>query len=116
MLKRYLRAQLTVLLFGGLAGPVLLAVYFGLGDMARPALNWMFWVGLIVTVFDVAAALALATRAVKSPARQDFPLPAAVLPPLTVSQRLLQLDTLHATGAITDAEYSARRQQILADL
>ena len=34
----------------------------------------------------------------------------------TVSQRLEQLDTLHATGAITDAEYNAKRQEILADL
>ena len=40
--------------------------------------------------------------------------PAAVAP--TVSQRLEQLQTLHATGAITDAEYAAKRQDILNDL
>ena len=36
--------------------------------------------------------------------------------PLTVSQRLQQLETLHVTGAITEAEYSAKRREILADL
>jgi hypothetical protein len=34
----------------------------------------------------------------------------------TVAQRLQQLDTLRATGSITDAEYTAKRQQIIADL
>ena len=36
--------------------------------------------------------------------------------PLTVSQRLQELQTLRATGAITDDEYSAKRREILADL
>ena len=45
------------------------------------------------------------------------PVPTAVasLGP-TVSQRLEQLQALHAAGAITDAEYNAKRQEILADL
>jgi hypothetical protein len=34
----------------------------------------------------------------------------------TVSQRLQQLETLRATGSITDAEYADKRQQIIADL
>jgi hypothetical protein len=49
----------------------------------------------------------------------DPPLPAAsflAAPPPTVSQRLQQLDTLRATGAITDAEYAGKRREILADL
>lgn len=37
-------------------------------------------------------------------------------PALTVSLRLQQLEMLHATGAITDAEYAVKRQEILADL
>jgi hypothetical protein len=46
------------------------------------------------------------------------PPPAAFVatPPPTVSQRLQELQTLRATGAITDEEYNAKRSQILADL
>jgi hypothetical protein len=60
VLKRYLKAQAVVLLCGGLVGPIFLTVYFVLGPMARPALNWMYWVGLLVTAADVLAALSLA--------------------------------------------------------
>lgn len=72
MLARYLKAQLTVLLFGGLVGPIFLAVYFALGPMARPYINWMFWVGLLVTVIDVLAALALANAGAQSAARHEI--------------------------------------------
>ena len=41
---------------------------------------------------------------------------AAAAPGITVSQRLQELETLRATGAITDAEYGEKRTQILADL
>lgn len=34
----------------------------------------------------------------------------------TAAQRLQQLDTLRATGSITEAEYTAKREQIIADL
>jgi hypothetical protein len=46
------------------------------------------------------------------------PSPAASFgaPPVSVSQRLQELETLRATGAITDSEYAAKRQEILADL
>ena len=53
MLGRYLKAQGTVLLFGGLVGPIFLIVYFALGTMARPYIQWMFWVGLFITAADV---------------------------------------------------------------
>ncbi len=58
MLARYLKAQLVVLLCGGLVGPIFLVVYFtlGLGSL----LQWMFYVGLLITVADVLIALALA--------------------------------------------------------
>lgn len=59
MVGRYLKAQLMVLLCGGLVGPIFLAVYFAFGR--DEMLAWMFWVGLLVTVVDVLAALALAT-------------------------------------------------------
>jgi len=71
MLKRYLKAQLMVLLCGGLVGPIFLAVYFALGTMARPYLNWMFWVGLFITATDILAALALTNFGAKSAARHD---------------------------------------------
>ncbi len=60
MLERYLKAQAVVLLCGGLVGPIFLIVYFVLGPMARPELNWMYWVGLLVTAADVLVALSLA--------------------------------------------------------
>jgi hypothetical protein len=40
----------------------------------------------------------------------------AAAPASSVSQRLQELETLRATGTITDAEYTAKRQQILGEL
>jgi hypothetical protein len=37
-------------------------------------------------------------------------------PEPTTAQRLQELETLRATGSISDDEYNAKRQQILADL
>ena len=71
MLLRYLKAQLMVLLCGGLVGPIFLIVYFALGTMARPYINWMFWVGLLVTAIDVLVALALTSFGAKSAARHE---------------------------------------------
>lgn len=71
MFTRYLKAQLVVLLCGGLVGPIFLAVYFALGPMARPYINWMFWVGLFVTALDVLVALALTNRGAKTAARRE---------------------------------------------
>ena len=71
MLARYLKAQLTVLLCGGLVGPIFLIVYFALGSMARPYINWMFWVGLLITTVDVLAALALTSYGTKAAARHE---------------------------------------------
>ncbi len=68
MLVRYLKAQLTVLLFGGLVGPIFLIVYFALGPMAQPYINWMFWVGLLITAADVLIALWLTNAGVKAAA------------------------------------------------
>jgi pyruvate/2-oxoglutarate dehydrogenase complex dihydrolipoamide acyltransferase (E2) component len=67
VLARYLKAQLLVLLCGGLVGPIFLVVYFtlGLGSL----LGWMFYVGLLITVADVLIALALANYGAKSSAK-----------------------------------------------
>lgn len=61
-----------MLLCGGLVGPIFLIVYFALGEMARPMLQWMFWAGLFVTAADVLAALALANHSAKTEARHEF--------------------------------------------
>jgi hypothetical protein len=67
MLWRYIKAQLMVLLFGGLVGPIFLIVYFALGQ--EPILKWMFYVGLLITAADVLIALALANFSAKSAAQ-----------------------------------------------
>ncbi|HTX93378.1 MAG TPA: SHOCT domain-containing protein [Mycobacterium sp.] len=67
MLARYLKAQLIVLLCGGLVGPIFLIVYFTLGF--KNLLGWMFYVGLLITVADVLIALALANYGAKSSAK-----------------------------------------------
>ncbi len=67
MLARYLKAQLLVLLCGGLVGPIFLIVYYtlGMGDLMR----WMLYVGLLITVVDVLVAIAWANYGAKSSAK-----------------------------------------------
>lgn len=67
MLARYLKAQLVVLLCGGLVGPIFLVVYYVMG--LDSLLQWMFYVGLLITVADVLIALALANYGAKSSAK-----------------------------------------------
>ena len=38
------------------------------------------------------------------------------MPTVTTSQRLQELETLRATGTISEAEYNAKRQRILSEL
>jgi hypothetical protein len=42
--------------------------------------------------------------------------PYSAPPEPTTAQRLQELETLRATGSISDNEYNAKRQQILSDL
>ena len=61
---------------------------------------------------------AAAQQAPAAPAPAGAP-PAASYAPApepTTAQRLQELETLRATGAISDDEYNAKRQQILSDL
>ncbi|BBY17561.1 SHOCT domain-containing protein [Mycolicibacterium litorale] len=63
-------------------------------------------------------------QAVVRQAARQMPAPAAMAPSAPMSaptgpstaQRLQELETLRATGAITDAEYTAKRQQIIEAL
>lgn len=59
-----------VLLFGGLVGPIFLAVFFATGS--DPVLKWMFYAGLVTTAAGVLAALALTNHAEKSAARDRY--------------------------------------------
>jgi hypothetical protein len=72
MLGRYLKSQIIVLVCGGLVGPIFLAVYFFLGEGTRPYIQWMFWVGLLITAADVLIALALANYGAKSDAKTQM--------------------------------------------
>jgi hypothetical protein len=72
MLGRYLKSQMMVLLCGGLVGPIFLVVYFALGQATRPYIQWMFWVGLLITAADVLIALALANFGAKSDAKTQM--------------------------------------------
>jgi hypothetical protein len=67
MVWRYIKAQLMVLLCGGLVGPIFVAVYFAMGE--NGLLKWMLYVGLLITVADVLIALAIANFGVKSAAK-----------------------------------------------
>ncbi len=76
MLARYLRAQIMVLVCGGLVGPIFLITYFVLpnmmgsfgtdmGSAVQQNTAWMLWVGLLITVAGVLVALWLANRGAK---------------------------------------------------
>ncbi len=67
MVWRYIKAQLMVLLCGGLVGPIFLAVYFATGQ--ESILKWMFYVGVLIIAADVLIALALANFGAKSAAK-----------------------------------------------
>ena len=67
MFLRYIKAQVMVLLCGGLVGPIFLAVYFAIGQ--EPILKWMFYVGLLITALDILIAFALTNYGAKSAAK-----------------------------------------------
>jgi hypothetical protein len=70
MLWRYLKAQMIVLVCGGLVGPIFLGVYFALRQ--PDILNWMFVTGLFITVADVLIAIALAIYGARSTAKAQM--------------------------------------------
>ena len=80
MLARYLKAQLIVLVCGGLVGPIFLITYFALpgmlgsfgpdvDSMAQQSTQWLLWAGMLITVADVLVALWLADRGARSSAK-----------------------------------------------
>ncbi|MGH3675747.1 MAG: SHOCT domain-containing protein [Mycobacterium sp.] len=89
MLWRYVKAQLWVLLCGGLVGPIFLAVYFATGQSSL--MKWMFYVGLFITAADVLVALAIANFSAKSSAKKQALEQSGVL-------ALAQVTGIHETG------------------
>ncbi|MFZ1164004.1 SHOCT domain-containing protein [Mycobacterium sp.] len=80
MLARYIKAQLIVLVCGGLVGPIFLITYFALpgmlgsfgpevDSMARQSTQWLLWAGMLITVADVLVALWLADRGARTSAK-----------------------------------------------
>ena len=62
------------------------------------------------------AAAAQRAPAAPAPAAAPAAAPYVAPPEPTTAQRLQELETLRATGAISDGEYNTKRQQILTDL
>jgi hypothetical protein len=84
MLARYLKAQLIVLVCGGVVGPIFLITYFvlpglmgdqfssvdsSIGTTIQQSTAWLLWVGAFITVVDVFVALWLANRGAQSSAK-----------------------------------------------
>jgi hypothetical protein len=95
MLARYIRAQIVVLVCGGLVGPIFLITYFVLPSMFGGSFgtdtssliqrntSWMLWAGLLITAADVLVAIWLANRGAQSSAKSA---------------------ALHQTGVLTTAQ------------
>jgi hypothetical protein len=84
MLARYLKAQLFVLICGGLVGPIFLITYFvlpglmggqfdsvdsSISSTIQQSTSWLLWAGLFITVADVLVAVWLANRGARSSAK-----------------------------------------------
>ena len=87
MFARYLRAQVIVLLCGGITGPIFLIAYFllpsligsqfggggidtgSMGSLVQGSIGWMLYVGALITIADVAIAVWLANHGAASSAK-----------------------------------------------
>src|ERR1700735_740736 len=80
MLARYIKAQIIVLVCGGLVGPIFLVTYFALPNLmgsfgseadsiVEQSTSWLLWVGALITVADVLVAIWLANRGARSSAK-----------------------------------------------
>lgn len=85
---RYVRIQAFVLLCG-IVGPIFLAIYFVSGS--DPMMQWMLWVGLLITVIDIVIAVGLTAVGARSAARTQKLEQVGVL-------GLAQVTGIHETG------------------
>ena len=120
-----MKTKVVVLLPGALIALLLLSRYFALSRAGMP-LGWMLYLGLPITAAGVLFALRLINLSAGWGTKIDHlqhttgtpPHPALSLsqPAVHVSGRLKELQALHADGAISDTEYSARRLQIISEM
>lgn len=119
-----MNTKAAVLLAGALIALLLLSRYFALSQTGVP-FAWMLYLGLPITAAGVLFALQLidlgAGWTTKTQNLQhDLGAPAHRLPlsapQAADSERLKELEALHAKGAISDIKYSARRLQIIAEM
>lgn len=118
-----MKSKVVVLLAGLMLALVLLTRYFALSRSGVP-LGWLLYLGLPITGAGVLFALRLLDLGAGWTTKGGTPRQTgirahAAAPPLsgpTLSERLTQLADLHASGAISDTEYSARRLQIIANM
>ncbi len=98
MLTRYLKALFIANLFSGFIGPIFLAIYFVMPSMfgatsyddgmgttvsTQQSIQWMLWLGLLITAATAVVAVWLANRGAKSSAKSA---------------------ALHQTGVLTTAQ------------
>ncbi len=115
-----MKTKVAVLLSGAIVALLLVSRYFALSRTGMP-LGWMLYFGLPITAAGVLFALRLinlgagwrTTVDEPKPWARPLPLPA---PEELVSERLRQLEELHARGTISDTEYSAQRLQIISTM
>jgi hypothetical protein len=80
LLARYIKAQIIVLLCGGVLGPIWIVAYFALPNLlgsfggeadsiVEQSTSWLLWAGLLITVADVLIALWLTNRGAQSSAK-----------------------------------------------
>jgi hypothetical protein len=104
------KTKVAVLVSGALIALLLLSRYFALSRAGVP-FGWMLYLGLPITAAGVLVALRLINLGAGWTTKIDH-----VPPAVPVSERLRELQALHDHGAISDAEYSARRLQIISEV
>ena len=105
-----MKTKVAVLLAGALVALLLLSRYFALTRAGLP-LGWMLYLGLPITAAGVLFALRLinlgagwATKDVKHDVGAAArPISLSSLPQASASERLKELEALHAEGAISDS-------------
>jgi hypothetical protein len=122
-----MKTKVAVFLSGALVALLLLARYFALSQAGMP-MRWMLYLGLPITAAGVLFALRLINlsagwaaqdRRRRRRGKRDLEPPTLPmsLSPLEAwaAARLNELQAMHAKGAISDSEYTARRLLIISN-
>lgn len=114
-----MKTKAAVLISGAIVALLLVSRYFALSRTGMP-LGWLLYFGLPITATGVLFAWRLINLGAGWRSTVDDPEPRRRLRPVApaevVSERLRQLEALHARGAISDTEYSAQRLQIISTM